>query len=760
MIEAKVFEISGIVQGVGFRPFIYRLAKQYFLSGEVSNTEAGVCVKIEGEKENIDRFYKDIAQKKPPLSLITNVSIFPAEIKGFKNFLIAESTNKNKNSKTALIPQDVSICSDCLTELLNPQNRRYKYPFINCTNCGPRYTIIKDVPYDRRFTTMKPFKMCDSCFAEYQNPEDRRFHAEPNACHVCGPNVLLFDNRKKPIKTQDPIAECANLIKKGYIVAVKGIGGFHFVADAQNNKAVFTLREKKKRPDKPFALMSRDIEDIEKFARINNDEKNLIESLARPIVLLKKKQTDLLSEHIAPNNNYFGVMLPYTPLHYLLFERQNFTVLIMTSANISGEPIISDNNKAFEKLSGVADFFLIHDRKIHIQCDDSILKKNQYNLETIRRSRGFAPSPIFLNKKTALILACGAELKNTICITKKNKAFVSQYIGDLKSFAAYKLFEKTISHLKKITDVKPQIIAFDKHPDYLSSRYAKALKNAELIGVWHHHAHIISCIAENKTDEPVIGIALDGTGLGTDNNIWGGEIIIATPASFTRKAHLSYAAMPGADAATKEPWRMGISYLYGAYGEDFLNCNIDFLKNIDPQKIRIIAEMIQKKINSPLTSSAGRLFDGVCAILGLKNKITFEAQAAMELENIANPKITDFYKCERIKKEVCQIPFAPIIKGIVSDLRQKIPVSDISAKFHNTIIKIFAELCIEIKKETKINKVALSGGVFHNSIISNGLISRLKNAKFEVLTHKQLPANDGGISLGQAVIAAAVMKKK
>ncbi len=499
--------------------------------------------------------------------------------------------------------------------------------------------------------------------------------------------------------------------------------------------------------------MSLNIEDIKKYAYINNKEKNLINSLTRPIILLKKKKKNILSSYVAPNNNHFGVMLPYTPLHYLLFESQNFAAIIMTSGNISGEPIISDNNQAFEKLRSVADFFLIHNRKIHIQCDDSILKQNQYNLETIRRSRGLAPAPIFLNKKTKPILSCGAELKNTICITKKNKAFVSQYIGDIKSFASYKLFEKTVNHLKKITDVKPEIIAFDMHPDYLSSRYANQIKNAELIGVWHHHAHIASCMAENKTAEPTIGIALDGTGLGTDNNIWGGEIIIATLESFIRKAHLSYVPMPGADAAAKEPMRMGISYLYDAYGDNFSNLDINFLKNIKPNKIRILVEMIAKKINSPLTSSAGRLFDGVAAILGLKKRITFEAQAAIELEKIVNPNITTGYACEYIKKDIYQIPSTPIIKGIVSDLEQKIPIPDISAKFHNTIIKVFADLCLEIKKETKINKVALSGGVFHNSIISNGLIKKLQSAKFDVLTHKQLPANDGGISLGQAVIA-------
>ncbi len=753
MIKAKTFKISGIVQGVGFRPFIYRLAKKYNLYGEVSNTEYGVFVHVEGDKKNINRFCKDIEKEKPPLSLITEISTCSAEVKNFKKFIIAESTNKNKKSKTALIPQDVSICSDCLTELLNPQDRRYKYPFINCTNCGPRYTIIKDLPYDRHFTTMKSFKMCDKCLAEYKNPENRRFHAEPNACPVCGPQVSLYDNRKQLIKTDDPIAECANLIKKGYIAAIKGIGGFHLVADAVNDNAVLKIRKRKKRQDKPFALMSRNIQDIEKYAYINNKETNLINSLTKPIILLKKKRPDLLSLYVAPQNNYFGVMTPYTPLHYLIFESRNFAALIMTSGNISGEPIIFDNNQAFEKLSAVADYFLIHNRNIHIQCDDSILKQNQYNLETIRRSRGLAPAPIFLNKKTKPILSCGAELKNTICITKENKAFVSQYIGDLKSFTSYKLFEKTVHHLKKITDVKPEIIAFDMHPDYLSSRYANQIKNVKHIGVWHHHAHIASCMAENKTALPTIGIALDGTGLGTDNNIWGGEIIIATPESFIRKAHLSYVPMPGADAAAKEPLRMGISFLYSAYGDDFLNLDIDFLKNIETKKIRIITEMIAKKINSPLTSSAGRLFDGVAAILGLKKKITFEAQAAIELEKIANHSITTCYNMEYIKKDIYQIPFAPIIKGIVTDLEQKTPIPDISAKFHNTIIEIFAKLCEEIRKETKINRTALSGGVFHNSIISNGLIKKLQSAKFEVLTHKQLPPNDGGISLGQAVIA-------
>lgn len=750
---ARELKVEGIVQGVGFRPFVYQLANRFGLKGEVANTSSGVSIHIEGLKDEIEPFCRDLVQKRPPLAHITEVSIHPKPVKGFKNFSIIKS--RPETLRSALISPDVSVCDDCLQELFNPADRRFKYPFINCTNCGPRYTIIDDIPYDRPNTSMKHFLMCHKCQTEYDDPANRRFHAQPNACAVCGPHVSLYDNTRQMIDVPDAIEKTAELLKQGYIAAIKGLGGFHLAADAENNEAVARLRQRKHREEKPFAVMSYDLECISRYAHIEPEEKALLTSLQRPIVLLRKKIPNTISEGVSPGNKYFGTMLPYTPLHSLLLNH-GFNALVMTSGNLSEEPIAIDNEDAFERLGNIADYFLIHNRDIYLRSDDSIVRQTSGAPRFFRRSRGYVPVPIFLNKKFPSILACGAELKNTVCVTKENRAFLSQHIGDLENLSTFEFLSMTIEHMKRILDVDPVIIAFDLHPDYLSTRYALEQVNVEKIQVQHHHAHIVSCMAENRIDGPVIGLSFDGTGYGSDGTIWGGEILVAEAGRFSRAAHLSYTAMPGSAAAIKEPWRMAVSYLYEAFGDAFWNLNLPVLKEIEDKKIKIMVDMISKKVNSPLTSSLGRLFDGIASIVGLRNHVHYEGQAAMELEMTAGESIREAYDYEWVSDGAYRILTEPIVRNVVEDMNKNVPVAKISSKFHFTLICLFSDLCDVIRKDTGLNRVALSGGVFQNAMLLAGLIPVLEKKGFNVYTHQLVPTNDGGISLGQAVAAAAI----
>ncbi|MFO8049726.1 MAG: carbamoyltransferase HypF, partial [Desulfosudaceae bacterium] len=624
-LSSKNIEISGIVQGVGFRPFIYQLARRHGLNGRVINTSTGVSIRAEGSPDKIKDFLKAIETNAPPLARITGISSQTVPPADFTDFIISQS--QAGAQRATLIAPDMSVCPDCLAELFDPADRRYGYPFINCTNCGPRYTIIDDVPYDRPNTSMKHFTMCPDCQAEYDDPDNRRFHAQPNACPVCGPRLRLFDNRRNEITEEDPIPATASLLKQGRIVAIKGLGGFHLAVDARNAEAVARLRRQKHRAEKPFALMSPDVETVRQYARVNEEEERLLTSLQRPIVLLEKSASPLPAEAVSPGNRYFGVMLPYAPPHYLLLSH-GLKVLVMTSANLSEEPIAIDNQEAFTRLSEIADFFLTHDRDIYLRADDSITRHLAGADRFVRRSRGYVPAPLLLNQDLPPILACGAELKNTVCLTKNNLAFLSQHIGDLENPRAFDFFRQTITHLKRILDIEPEIIACDMHPGYLSTRYALEQTGARLTRVQHHHAHIAGCLAENGIDGPVIGLALDGTGYGTDGHIWGGEILVAEAAGFERPAHLAYVPMPGGEAAIREPWRMGISYLLDACGEEFDNLDLAFLKKIAAPKLLVIRTMISQGLNSPLTSSLGRLFDGVAAILGCGPRVSFEGQAA------------------------------------------------------------------------------------------------------------------------------------
>ncbi len=749
---AKRLKVNGIVQGVGFRPFVFQLAQKYGLKGEVANTSAGVSIHVEGPAGQITSFESDLAAHAPPLAYIVDIAGQAATVKQSPDFAIVKSQGDCRMS--TLISPDVSVCDDCLAEMLDPGDRRYHYPFINCTNCGPRYTIIDDIPYDRPKTSMRHFSMCPACQAEYDDPTNRRFHAQPNACDDCGPHVGLFDNHKNVIGSHNPLGKAVKLLKQGYILAIKGLGGYHLAADAVNADAVRRLRRRKIREEKPLAVMSADLATIRGYAAVEPEEEHLLTSIRRPIVLLRKKTPNPISDQVAPRNNYFGVMLPYTPLHYLLLKH-DFTALVMTSGNLSEEPIAIDNEDAFSRLAGIADYFLIHDRDIYLRSDDSIVRQIAGAERFIRRSRGFVPIPIFLKKEVPPILACGAELKNTICVTRQDKAFLSQHIGDLENIATYDFFKLTVDHLKRILDINPEVIACDMHPDYLSTQFALEQTPIPNIQVQHHHAHVVSCMAEHKLEGDVIGLGFDGTGYGTDGTLWGGEFLIASSHEFKRIGHLATVAMPGSAAAIKEPWRMAISYLQHTFGDDFQNLDLPVLGEIETEKVDILREMIAKKVNSPLTSSLGRLFDGVAAICGIRRQVNFEGQAAMEFEMLAADSTHQIYDYQWETGEICRLLTTPIIEGVVADIQRRLPIANISAKFHRTLIRLFAEFCDFMRRESDLNRVVLSGGCFQNAILLSGLIQALHDKKFEVFTQQQVPANDGGISLGQAVVAAA-----
>ncbi|MEZ4528530.1 MAG: carbamoyltransferase HypF [Desulfobacterales bacterium] len=750
---ANTIHINGIVQGVGFRPFVWQLAGRHSICGTVANTSSGVRIHAEGSPENMENFCRDIRERNPPLSHITEINIFSESPKNFREFSILSS--KGEKRVSTLISPDMAVCEDCLGEMRNPEDRRYRYPFINCTNCGPRYTIIDNIPYDRIHTSMKVFPMCPECQAEYDNPGNRRFHAQPNACPVCGPHVALHDRQGNPVTCDDPIRKTAQLLKAGHILAIKGLGGFHLAADAENPEAVQSLRKRKGREEKPFALMSPDLKHILRYACADAQEEALLVPPRRPIVLLRKKTPHPLADAVAPGNRNFGVMLPYTPLHYLLFDDADFTALVMTSANRSEEPIVIANDEAFARLAEIADFFLVHNRDIYLRSDDSLVRHVRGSARFLRRSRGYAPMPVFLKQEIPSVLGCGAELKNTLCLSRGKNAFVSQHIGDMENLETLDFFHLTVRHLKQILDIEPEIIAHDLHPDYMSTRFALEQDGMKRIGVQHHHAHIVSCMAENQIDGPVIGLAFDGTGYGTDGTVWGGEVLISDLQEFTRIAHLSPVPMPGSAAAIREPWRMAVAYLADAFGEAFLHLDLPVLKEAGAMKIQMIQDMIRKGINAPMTSSMGRFFDGIAALLGIRSRVSFEGQAAMELEMTAGEEEVGAYPWEWEKGETWRIQTAPIVRGIVQDMQAGLSVPIISRRFHSSLICLFSQLCEEIRKDTDLNRVALSGGVFQNALLLEGMIRNLEKRQFQVFTHRLVPCNDGGISLGQVMIAGA-----
>ncbi len=756
-VSAVDLQVHGIVQGVGFRPFVYRLAQKAEVAGTVSNTSSGVNIHVEGPQGRIDTFRSGLNHSSPPLAHITDIEETPAAPCGLEDFRILPSRGDTRSA--TFISPDVSVCEACLEEMRNSADRRFRYPFINCTHCGPRYTLIEQIPYDRPNTAMKIFTMCPRCQSEYDDPASRRFHAQPNACPDCGPRVSLLDGQGRPVPG-DPVQRTISLLEQGALVAIKGLGGFHLAVDAQNDGAVKTLRQRKQRPHKPLALMSPSLAAVARYARVSAREAALLTGRQRPIVLLEKHTEFPLSDEVAPGNRYIGVMLPYTPLHHLLLE-STFTALVMTSGNRTGEPLCIDNEAALSALGGIADYFLMHDRPIYQRNDDSLVQVTDTGPHFIRRARGYVPMPIALTRPLPPTLACGAELKSTVCLARDETAFVSQHIGDLEAAATLDFFESTIAHLKKVTGIDPQLLVHDLHPDYLSSRYALAVPGIQRIGVQHHHAHVVSCMAEQGIDGPVIGLALDGTGLGPDGTLWGGEALIAERARFTRAAHLAPVPMPGGEAAIREPWRMAVSYLHHGFGEALFSLeNLPLFRKIDRQRCRWVLELISKGINAPLTSSAGRLFDGVAALCGLIYRISFEGQAAMILEAMAGDDAGDTktpYEWASVRQgDEREIQIAPLIRQVAMDLATGVRPEEVSRRFHGTLIRMWGDLCVDLRRETGLDHVVMSGGVFQNRCLAAGLSAYLTRLGFRVHTHGKVPANDGGLSLGQAVIAGAL----
>jgi hydrogenase maturation protein HypF len=757
MIDSKKIDVKGIVQGVGFRPFIYHLAKKYGLSGHVCNNTSGVSIEIEGQKSKIDEFIEKIKTAPPPQAVIFEIASYDIEPVGYDDFVIRPSDDHKE--KFVPISPEIATCNHCLSELFDPSDRRYRYPFINCTNCGPRFTIVKDIPYDRESTTMAPFKMCRMCQKEYDDPDNRRFHAQPNACPECGPGLTLLNKTLEKINVPDVISEVCRLLKDGNIIAIKGLGGYHLACDALNPDAVFKLRSRKYREYKPFALMVKDIVTAKRLCYVDEKEEKVLTGSIRPIVLLRKRIGCPVAEDVAPGQKYHGIMLPYTPLHHLIVAESGL-VLVMTSANMSSEPIVYQDEEAFDRLGNIADFYCIHNREIHIRTDDSVIRIWRGNEIVFRRARGFAPFPIVLNFKfQESILACGAELKNSFCLGKKNFAFMSHHIGDLENLETLTSYEEGIEHLQRIFHISPTLVAYDLHPGYLATKYALALEDIPKIGVQHHHAHIVGCMVENEIEGEVIGVSFDGTGYGPDGTIWGGEFFICDYREFKRVGHLEYIALPGGEKAIKEPWRMAAAYLYKIYHDKMFDLDINFVRKLDRRKWPTIQKMIDKGINSPLTSSSGRLFDAVSALVGIRNEIHYEGQAAIELEMAAGAEDGVYpFDLENSEDKILVL-CEPLIRRIVSDLERGVGVESISSGFHNTVAKIILCVCLELKKTSGLKRVVLSGGVFQNSLLLEKTYVLLDNNGFKVFTHHRVPTNDGGIALGQAVVANERAKK-
>jgi len=754
VVTRKVIDVTGIVQGVGFRPFVYRLAHECDLTGFVANTPSGVTIEVQGELDLLDRFLKRLPTELPPLAKITSLLPRNAEPQTETSFLIV-SSRLDAPPKVFISP-DVTVCNDCLGEMMSPRDRRFRYPFINCTNCGPRFTIIRDIPYDRARTSMATFPMCGACQAEYDDPANRRFHAQPNACWDCGPQVQLWSADGSRLDVAEPIREVARLLEKDCIVAIKGLGGFHLASNARSEGAVKALRERKRRIEKPFAVMVRRVEDVDRFCLVDDAARRLLLSKERPIVLLPSKAESGLAEGIAPGNRFLGIFLPYTPLHHLLFSGGKYDALVMTSANLSEEPIAVDNDEAVRRLQGIAEAYLVHNRDILRRCDDSVVRLAASRTQMLRRSRGFVPVPVPLEHESQSILAVGGELKNTICIVRGSEAFLSQHIGDLENLESYNFFGEAVQHLQRILEVQPKVIAYDLHPDYFSTKWALAQEGVQRIGVQHHHAHIAACMAENHLDGKVIGIALDGTGYGTDGAIWGGEVLLAGYAEFERAAHFEYISLPGGAAAIHEPWRVALSYLIKHYVKDLSSLDLPFLRDIDPRRLHVIQQMIDRQVHSPRTSSCGRLFDAVASLVGIRSTVNYEAQAAIELEMAAHNSTDEgAYAFDLIPDGPhWQIGTLSLFQSLLRDIRRKASIADISRRFHAGLAALFADLAEKIRAQSKLNRVCLSGGCFHNVLLFQLLVDNLRAKSFEVYFHSEVPAGDGGISLGQAMVAA------
>jgi len=760
LIERKRFILTGRVQGIGFRPAVYRLAKALALAGFVYNDTRGVTIEIQGPADKIERFIEQLKAGKdlPVLADIRTVKVEDVEtVPGETEFSIRPSDTTG--TPLSQVTADIATCDDCLREMRDKNDFRYRYPFINCTNCGPRYSLVKTIPYDRPNTTMSVFKMCDKCAAQYRDVSDRRFHAQPVACPVCGPKISLCDSTGKTIEQDSDraIARTAQMLLAGKIVAIKGVGGFHLAVNALDNNAVLRLRQRKKRDAKPFAMMADSIEKMRRYAAVDELAERILKSPESPIVLLPKKESCAIAPSVAEGVSTFGFMLCYAPLHYLLFA-QGLDVLVMTSGNISDEPLICKNDQALEKLGDVADAFLMHDREIYRQVDDSIVHFIAGQAVLLRRARGYVPTPIVAEKECKKdIFAAGSDLKNTFCYIKANQVIVSEHIGDMEDASVYHHYLSSVEHLAGLFEVKPQVVACDLHPGYLSSRHAASLKGVDLIKVQHHWAHIASVLAEYGLDEKVIGLECDGTGYGTDGAIWGCECLIADLEDFERFGHLMYYPLAGGDLAAKEAIRPVLALLNQAYGDEFELTEFGWLlEKIEPdiEKRKLILTQIQKQINTVNTSSLGRVFDAVAAMAGLGGYNNFEAQLPMALEASITRGLDECYDFNITEKNGCLLDLRPMFRQIITDLQNETPVGNISAKFHNTLAAGLLSLAQKAHQQTNLKKVALSGGVFCNRYLTNRLIALLKKNDFTVLFNRFVPSNDGGISLGQAAIAA------
>ncbi len=793
--------VNGIVQGVGFRPFVYRLAVECGLKGFIRNTASGVLIEVQGQVALLAEFSRRLPDERPPLAIIESIEEGTIASVAEEAFLIGDST-AGAGVET-LIPPDIALCSDCRREMLDPFNRRFRYPFINCTNCGPRYTIVGRLPYDRPSTSMHRFTLCRECEQEYHDPLDRRFHAEPTACPVCGPSLVLLDasgvslsgdmiavhdtpdasspcNTRLPVDVvtesgqalHDPplpvasildpecvaslpvdvVAAAVALLEKGLIVALKGVGGFHLAVDGRNDRAVRLLRERKGREAKPFAVMMRDVELVRSCCEVSEGELAALSSAQAPIVLLKKRECAALAPSIAPGNERLGVMLPYTPLHTLLFDG-DLDILVMTSANFSEEPIASENEEALLRLKGIADAFLVHDRPIWLKCDDSVTIHLAGALRQIRRSRGYVPAPIYLREGDSIVLGTGGELKNTITLLKGTHALMSQHIGDMKNFEAYRHFEQVAAHLQHLFQATPELLVHDLHPGYMTTQWALK-QNIPLLGVQHHHAHLAACLAENREEGPAIGLILDGTGYGTDGTIWGGELLIGNAAGVERFASLELMPLPGGESAVTQPWRAALGYLHRSCSD---LPDLPFMKE---RGIAPVLELLEKRVNVVETSSCGRLFDAISALCNLRGEITFEGEAAIALMHAAGGRIGHkSFRCEMHKqKGRWTLLLSPLIQDVAVALQQGMVTSAISQRFHRTLVTSFHELIEKASGATGLKTVVLSGGVFQNELLFETLVSGLQAAGYKVLTHALVPSGDGGLSLGQALIGREYLK--
>jgi hydrogenase maturation protein HypF len=742
--------VEGTVQGVGFRPFVYRLAAELNLSGWVLNDERGVLLEVEGPNAAVDAFMRRLPAEAPPLAEVERVLPEPRRPEGGAGFRIVES--ERAGTADALVSPDTATCEDCLRELFDPSDRRYRYPFINCTNCGPRFTIVRGVPYDRPLTTMAGFEMCDACRAEYEDPANRRFHAQPNACPACGPSVRLLEPAGRPLAVDDPLRAAAATLADGRIVAVKGVGGYHLACRADSERAVAALRARKHREDKPFALMAPDLEAARSLVKLTPDEEQLLLGRERPILIARRRPDAEVAPSVAPLSPDLGVMLPYAPLHHLLMSDAG-TPLVMTSGNVSDEPIAYDDRDAMARLASIADLFLVHDRPIHMRTDDSVVRSTARNPLMVRRSRGYVPASLGLPVAGRPLVACGAQLKNTFCVAKGARAWVGHHIGDLENWETLRSFREGIAHFERLFAVNPRVVVHDLHPDYLSTKEALERDGVEHVGVQHHHAHLAACLAEHGERGPAVGVIFDGTGYGLDGTIWGGELLVGGLTGFERAGLLRPVRLPGGERAIEEPWRMACAWLVGAEAEGREPPG-PLARLVDAARWQDVAALARRGVASPLTSSVGRLIDAVSALCGVRARVNYEGQAAVELESVADRGERGSYPLPVTDDEPLLLDARPTVLAVVGDLGAGPAL--VSARFHNSLARAAAAACLRIAERAGLDTAVLSGGVFQNRLLLERTAERLSAAGLRVLTPVRLPPNDGGVSYGQAAVAAAL----